>query len=266
MLFWAFRFHNFQEVCPRLPLYCYNLGHKAWKSSFYMNCGPVPHTCTSLFNVHRTLSFCQKLCRVSLSIVAFVVHNFSFVLIIRKVIWEGVQWQTMHGKLIALNFETFQLQSKPNDWQWQQNTRINKKGNFVILSLVERSWWWVINKVEEIRISCEWVGGSILEAIPNTSNTSNRTHTGIRLEQEQQKDHCEVIKEYSLILLGRLCLTLNRRKKMTAVIEELTKEFNRKMQFLKFSLGKMRKCSWNQESQSEHLQEVKKHSKRWKDK
>lgn len=33
----------------------------------------------------------------------------------------------------------------------------------------------VINKVEEIRIPCECVGGSILEAIPNTSGTSDGT-------------------------------------------------------------------------------------------
>ena len=34
----------------------------------------------------------------------------------------------------------------------------------------------MINKVEEIRIPCECVGGSILEAIPNTSGTSDGTH------------------------------------------------------------------------------------------
>ena len=65
----------------------------------------------------------------------------------------------------------------------------------------------MINKVEEIRIPCECVGGSILEAIPNTSGTSDGTqyYTGIRLEQEQRKDHCEVIKELSEISQAEDC-------------------------------------------------------------
>ena len=33
----------------------------------------------------------------------------------------------------------------------------------------------MINKVEEIRISCECAGGSILEAIPNTTGFSSET-------------------------------------------------------------------------------------------
>ena len=33
----------------------------------------------------------------------------------------------------------------------------------------------MINKVEEIRISCECVGGSILEAISNTTGFSSET-------------------------------------------------------------------------------------------
>ena len=43
--------------------------------------------------------------------------------------------------------------------------------DFVILS-GKRSFS-VINKVEEIRISCECVGGSILEAIPNIRDFSS---------------------------------------------------------------------------------------------
>ena len=34
----------------------------------------------------------------------------------------------------------------------------------------------MINKVEEIRIPCECVGGSILEAIPNTNKCSKLSH------------------------------------------------------------------------------------------
>ena len=34
----------------------------------------------------------------------------------------------------------------------------------------------MINKLQEIRIPCECVGGSILQAIPNTSGTSDGTH------------------------------------------------------------------------------------------
>ena len=44
---------------------------------------------------------------------------------------------------------------------------IRTRGTFVILS-GERSFS-VINKVEEIRIPCECVGGSILEAIPSST-------------------------------------------------------------------------------------------------
>ena len=73
-----------------------------------------------------------------------------------------------------------------------------------------------------------------MEAIPNTSSTSDGTHTGIRLEEEQRKDHCEltsgVIKEFSEIFLK----TASKQK--TTVMEELTKEFKGKMQSLKFSL------------------------------
>lgn len=84
-----------------------------------------------------------------------------------------------------------------------------QNGTFVILS-GKRSVT-VINKVEEIRISCECVGVLVLEAIPNTSGTSDGTYTGIRLEQEQRKDYCEVIKEFSEILQSRR-LHLNRRR------------------------------------------------------
>ena len=98
-------------------------------------------------------------------------------------------------------------------------------GTFVILS--GERYFSVINKIEEIRIQCECVGGSILEAIPKTSGTSDGTHTGIRLEQEQRKDHCKVIKEFSK--------TLQNRRRLS---EELTKKFNGKMQSLKFSLDK----------------------------
>ena len=34
----------------------------------------------------------------------------------------------------------------------------------------------MINKLQEIRIPCKCVGGFILQAIPNTSGTSDGTH------------------------------------------------------------------------------------------
>ena len=63
----------------------------------------------------------------------------------------------------------------------------------------------MINKVEEIRISCECVGGLVLGTIPNTSGNSDGTHIlglgSSRQEQEQRKDDCDLIKEFSEILL-----------------------------------------------------------------
>ena len=53
-------------------------------------------------------------------------------------------------------------------------TRGENEWDFVISS--GKRCFSVINKVEEIRISCECVGGLILEAIPNTSGTSDGTH------------------------------------------------------------------------------------------
>ena len=49
----------------------------------------------------------------------------------------------------------------------------------------------MINKVEEIRIPCECVGVLILDAIPNSSGTSDGTHIILRLSSS--KSHARII-------------------------------------------------------------------------
>ena len=69
----------------------------------------------------------------------------------------------------------------------------------------------MINELEEIRTPCECWWFNLGGNFQHKWHLRRDTFTGIRLEQEQRKDHCEVIKEFSETLQNRR-LHLNRRR------------------------------------------------------